>query len=113
MEVKINKEIRNYRESMFFGLSLRQFFFSLAAVAVAVVLYFVLSPHVGTESVSWLCVLGAAPFAFMSFFSYHGMTAEQFILNWFKTTVMEPQQFPFRSESLWFRLVRRKERHHD
>ena len=40
MEVKINKEIRNYRESMFFGLSLRQFLFSLAAVAVAVALYF-------------------------------------------------------------------------
>lgn len=113
MEVKINKEIRNYRESMFFGLSLRQFLFSLAAVAVAVVLYFGLSPHVGTEAVSWLCVLGAAPFAFMGFFSYHGMTAEQFLLNWFKTTVLEPQQFPFRSESLWFRLVSRKERRHD
>lgn len=27
MEVKINKEIRNYTESMFFGLSLRQFVF--------------------------------------------------------------------------------------
>lgn len=113
MEVKINKEIRNYRESMFFGLSLRQFLFSLAAVVVAVVLYFGLSPHVGTEAVSWLCVLGAAPFAFMGFFSYHGMTAEQFLLNWLRTTVMEPQQFSFRSESLWFRLVSRKELRHD
>ena len=28
LEVKINKEIRNYTESMFFGLSLRQFIFS-------------------------------------------------------------------------------------
>ena len=27
MEVKINKEIRNYTESMFFGLSMRQFLF--------------------------------------------------------------------------------------
>ena len=31
MEVKINKEIRNYTESMFFGLSLRQFIFSVLA----------------------------------------------------------------------------------
>ena len=29
MEVKINREIRNYTESMFFGLSLRQFIFSV------------------------------------------------------------------------------------
>ena len=29
MEVKINREIRNYTESMFFGLSLRQLIFLL------------------------------------------------------------------------------------
>ena len=39
MEVKINKEIRNYTESMFFGLSLRQFIFSVLACGVAVGLY--------------------------------------------------------------------------
>ena len=45
MEVKINREIRNYTESMFFGLSFRQFVFSLLAVGVAIVLYFALKPH--------------------------------------------------------------------
>ena len=44
MEVKINKEIRNYTESMFFGLSLRQFVFSLLAIGVAIGLYFLLKP---------------------------------------------------------------------
>ena len=53
MEVKINREIRNYTESMFFGLSMRQFIFSILAVAVAVGLYFLLKPYVGTETVSW------------------------------------------------------------
>ena len=42
MEVKINKEIRNYTESMFFGLSMRQFIFSVLACGVAVGLYFLL-----------------------------------------------------------------------
>ena len=65
MEVKINREIRQYTESMFFGLSMRQFFFSLAAAAVALILYFVLKPHLGTETVSWVCILGAVPFAAM------------------------------------------------
>lgn len=78
MEVKINREIRNYTESMFFGLTMRQFVFSLLAVGVAVGLYFLLRPYVGTETVSWMCVLGAAPFAALGFVSYHGMTAEQF-----------------------------------
>lgn len=75
--VKINREIRNYTESMFFGLSLRQFIFSILACGVAVGLYFLLRPHLGTETVSWVCILGAAPFAAMGFVKYHGMNAEQ------------------------------------
>ena len=67
MEVKINREIRNYTESMFFGLSLRQFFFSLLAMIVAVGLYFLLKPIIGLETTSWICILGAAPFAVMGF----------------------------------------------
>ena len=41
MEVKINREIRNYTESIFFGLSLRQSIFSFLAIAMAVILGFV------------------------------------------------------------------------
>ena len=63
MEVKINKEIQSYSESMFFGLSMRQCGFSLAAMLVAVGLYFLLKPYVGTETVSCMCILGAASFA--------------------------------------------------
>ncbi len=45
MEVKINREIRNYTESVFYGLSLRQLVFSVLAVGVAVGLYFFLKPY--------------------------------------------------------------------
>ena len=40
MEVKINKEIREYSESIFFGLNLRQLIFSLLAMGAAVTVYF-------------------------------------------------------------------------
>lgn len=36
IEVKVPKEIREYTESIFFGLSMRQFFCSLLAVGAAV-----------------------------------------------------------------------------
>ena len=41
MEIKMNKDIRNYTESMFFGLSLRQFFFSALGCLVSVILFFI------------------------------------------------------------------------
>ena len=47
MEVRINKEVRNYQESLFFGLSLRQFLFALLAVLVALAVYFFLHPVLG------------------------------------------------------------------
>ena len=91
MEVKINREIRNYSESVFFGLSLRQCIFSVLAIAVAVALYFVLKHYVGLETVSWMCILGAAPFAALGFITYHGMTAEQFLWAWLRSELIEPR----------------------
>ena len=44
MEVRINREIREYTESMFFGLTLRQFIFSVLACAIAVLIYFTFKP---------------------------------------------------------------------
>ena len=57
MEVRINKEVRDYQESLFFGLSLRQFIFALLAVAVAVGVYFGLRTVVGNADIGWLCVM--------------------------------------------------------
>lgn len=92
MEVKINKEIRNYTESMFFGLSLRQFIFSVLACSVAVGLYFLLRPRFGTETLSWVCILGAFSFAAMGFIKYNGMTAEQFVWAWIKSEFLMPKK---------------------
>ena len=54
MEIKINREIRNYTESMFFGLSMRQFIFAVIGCGMAVLLYFVLKPFFGVETLSWI-----------------------------------------------------------
>ena len=105
MEVKINKEIQSYSESMFFGLSMRQCGFSLAAMLVAVGLYFLLKPYVGTETVSWMCILGAAPFAAMGFVNYHGMTAEQVLWAWFKSEILCPKRLVFKSDSYYYEAM--------
>ena len=106
MEVKINKEIRNYTESMFFGLSLRQFIFSVLACGVAVGLYFLLRPYFGMETLSWVCILGALPFAAMGFIKYNGMTAEQFVWVWFKSEFLMPKKLMFRLDNLYYEAMK-------
>ena len=106
MEVKINREIRNYTESMFFGLSLRQFIFSVLACGVAVGIYFLLKPYVGTETVSWMCILGAAPFAALGFIKYNGMTAEKFLRAWIKSEFLMPKQLVFRPTNTYLEMMK-------
>lgn len=106
MEVKINKEIRNYTESMFFGLSLRQFIFSAVACGVAVGLYFILRPYFGTETLSWVCILGASLFAVMGFVKYNGMTAEQFVWAWIKSEFLMPKKLMFNPDNLYYEAMK-------
>ena len=101
MEVKINKEIRNYTESMFFGLSLRQFLFSCSACIVALLLYFILKPYFGIETLSWVCILGAIPFAVLGFVTYNGMTAEKFIYAWIKSEFLIPKKLVFNATNIY------------
>ena len=80
MEIRINKEIKDYHESLFFGLSMRQFVCSVAAVGAAVGIYFGLSKVLDKETVSWLCIVCAAPLAAAGFFKYNGLNFEQFVV---------------------------------
>ena len=63
MEIKINKEIRSYKETVYFGLTARQLICSLLAVGTAVGLYFALRGVLDRETLGWLCIMGAAPMA--------------------------------------------------
>lgn len=106
MEVKINREIRKYSESIFFGLSLRQFVFSLCACGVAVVLYFLLKDKFGTETLSWVCILSASPFAALGFITYNGMSAEQIVYSYIKSQVLTPRQLTNQPTNYYYELLK-------
>ncbi|MBP3896435.1 MAG: PrgI family protein [Mogibacterium sp.] len=105
MKVRINKEIRDYTESMFFGLSLRQFFFSIFACAIAVGIYFGLKPVLGLETTSWLCIVAAFPFAVIGFLRYNGMTAEKVIWAWIKSTFLIPKVLTFGNTNYFYAML--------
>ncbi len=108
MEVKINKEIRDYTESVYFGLSLRQFIFSILACLVAVLLYFLFRPYFGIETLSWLCILGAAPFAAIGFIKYNGMSAEEFIKAYIQSEFLTKKELTFISNNYYYELLKDK-----
>ena len=106
MQVRMNKDIREYSESVFLGLSVRQLLFSAMAAASAVIAYFAFRDRLGTETTSWICMLVAAPFAFLGFFKYHGMSAERFLAAFIKSEVLEPKVLVLRPENAYFMALK-------
>lgn len=109
MEIRINKEIKDYHESLFFGLSTRQFMCSVLAVGAAVGAYFVLRNVVGKETVSWLCIVCASPLAAAGFFKYNGMTLEEFIIAFVRSEFLYAGKRVFKSENILYNLIKEAE----
>ena len=105
MEVRVNKDIKEYKENMFFGLTLRQFIFSVLGCAVAVALYFALKDKLGLEAATWVCVLGVAPFAALGFLRYNGMPAEQVFIAWVRTKWINPRKYLSQPASYYYEAM--------
>ena len=90
MEIKINKEIRAYRETLFFGLSVRQFVCSVLAVGAAVALYFSLN----------------------RVFQYNGLTLERFLWAWLKSEVIMAGKRVWKAENYYEEAMKREVKKH-
>lgn len=114
MDIQINKEFRDYSETIYFGLNMRQLVFSASAVGIAVGSYFLLKPYLSMETLSWLCILLAAPFAVLGFVKYNGMTAEKFLWAWIKSEILTPKRLVFKAEDQLYKqskeIIKQKER---
>ena len=106
MEIKINKEVRSYTESIFFGLSPRQFIYSILACLVAVVIYFLTIDTLGMETTSWLCMLGAIPFTSIGFITYQSMTMEKIIIEFFKSVLLKHTELIDKPINLYYELAK-------
>ena len=75
--------------------------------------YFILRPHFGTETLSWVCILGAAPFALMGFVKYNGMNAEQFVWAWIKSEFLMPKKLMFHPDNLYYETLKATIQNHE
>ena len=81
IEIRIPKEIKNYREKLFFGLTLRQCICAGIALLICVPLYIFGNRFLPQEAVSWVVIFIAAPLMLAGFFRYNDMT-EPMSIKW-------------------------------
>ena len=71
------------------------------AIAVAVLLYFLLGRILGNWEIGWVCILAAFPFAICGFFRYNGMYFEQFAWAFLHSELLYPKHLKYKSENLY------------
>ena len=108
MEVKINKDIRTYSETIFFGLTLRQCICSALACLVAVIIYFLFKEKLGTEITSWICIIGVLPFALVGFIKYNGMNFETVFFSIIKTKILTPKKLVCQNTNFYYEILKDK-----
>ena len=105
MEIKINKEICAYNETLFFGLSARQFVCSILAIGTAVGIYFIFKNIIGKETASWVCIVSASPMAAMGFFKYNGLPAEKLLWETIKSEIIFSGRRVYKADNYYLYLL--------
>ena len=104
MEIKINREVRNYKESIFFGMSLRQFICVVLSCGLAVLVYFSFRNRLGLEITSWLCIISSLPFILIGFVKYNGMNFEDIVVAFIYSKFLLPNKLCFQSDNIYVKL---------
>lgn len=91
IDIKIPREIKSYKEKIYFGLDLRQLICVIIAIAINVPLYWYGRKVLGDDITSWVIIFVSLPLMSIGFVNYNGMQFEEIIVavlnnNYLKTT---------------------------
>ncbi len=92
IEIKIPKEITDYKEKFLFGLTVRQLVSAVVALAICVPLFIFGKDYLGEDLVGWIIILVAIPVFAFGFFRYDGMPFEKFLALIYRQKWVEPQK---------------------
>lgn len=97
LEIQLNRDIREYTDKLWWGMTGRQIFFCLLGLAAGVVLFF-FTIRFGSGCAAFCCTLGVAPFIALGMFKWKGLPVEMFLRIWIRGNFMTSVFLPYRSE---------------
>ncbi len=84
MEIKVNKEIMDYHESILLGLNMREILSIVVSASCAGAVYFLLKDRLSTGITGWICLAVAAPGVVFGFIKVNGVPFEKFITSYLR-----------------------------
>jgi len=110
IEIKIPKEIRDYKETIFAGLNLRQIISLSVAFAINVPLYLYTKPYIGDELASWLVMFTGVPIFLLGFIKFDGMPFEKYIKIMLRFSFLVPRKRKYKVENIYTTIYEQQRR---
>lgn len=101
IEIKIPKEIRDYKETLFLGLNLRQIICLVIVFSINVPLYLFIKPYIGDELASWVVMFTGVPLFLVGFIKFDGMPFEQYFKIMIRFNFIVPRKRKFKVENIF------------
>lgn len=108
IERPIPKEIKDFKEKIVFGLTVRQLISTIITLGICVPTYIFGRPYLGDDIASWVCILVGVPSIAFGFFQKNGMVFEKYICAILKSSVLLPTQRKYRSENFFEELEKKE-----
>lgn len=84
IEVRVPKEITEYKEKILFGLSIRQLICFGSAITLGIGSYYFISKYINQNLASYIVILETIPLFALGFFKKDGFTFEKYVMLIFK-----------------------------
>ncbi len=107
INVKIPKEIREYKEKIFLGLTMRQILASVLALLICIPTYLFGIKYLNEDLISWIIILIAIPFGAIGFYKKNGLPFEKYFLITIKQIFVLPEKTYFKTDN-FFRAMQTK-----
>lgn len=102
--VRIPKEIREYKEKLIWGFTVRQLLCTVLGLGICVPLYIFGRKYLPEDVISWMVIIIILPFAGMGFITRNGMPFEKYLLTMFKFYFLFPTKTMYKTDN-YFRAM--------
>lgn len=101
MDIKINKEIRKYKEKIYFNLTLRQLVSVVLGLGVAIPVFFFGREYIGDDAIAWIVILIVIPVFAIGFIEINGMNFEKLMMQILKFEFIKSKKRIYVTENIY------------
>ena len=101
MDIKVNKEIRKYKEKIYFNLTLRQLISVVLGLGIAIPVFFFGRKYIGDDAIAWIIILVVMPIFAIGFLEVNGMKFEKLMIQILKFEFIRSKKRIYVTENIY------------